>query len=404
MKTFVLPLLFIGLAATASAEFKPAIQADVRGRYENQQSSASSNWGQSVNLLAVPAFSFGRQALLPVFAVQQQGRGVEAGVDASPELIFVRRNLFLAKPTWLYNLNDAYAVKAWGTAKRAVNAEKSDTAWSLGLYDWEEYAGGLGADYKLGGPVDKISAGLELEHRTYMNWHENGAALTAFKNYYSKDYNALKATLAAKSPAKTALPWDLSFTWLSKAYTDSFLLKKVSAAGGGETTDGTLDLDALRADQLLRLTGDISMGLGSTMALTLDYDLDWSLSNQNYFDPVFNQGVLDFYGYLSNGGGLSLQWAPQGNDGLIALVRAGLTNRVYSGRLVRNPDQSYTQGTQADLEQSYSLDLSYPFFVPGLTLVAGTSWFNALSNQGYSPGSTASYDIFEANAGLRYAL
>ena len=404
MKTFVLPLLFAGLAATASAEFKPAVQADLRGRYENQQSSASSNWGQSLNLLAVPAFSFGRQTILPVFAIQQQGRGVEAGLDSSPELLFVRRNLFLAKPTWLYSINDAYAVKAWVTAKRAVNAEKSDTAWSLGLYDWEEFAAGLGGDYKMGGAVDKLSVGLEYEHRTYMNWHESGASLSAFKNYYSKDYNALKATVAAKSPAKTALPWNASLTWLSKAYTDNFLIRRVQSAGGGETTDGTLDLDVLRSDNLLRLGGNISMGLSATLVLTLDYDLDWNLSNQNYFDSVYNQGVLDFYGYLSNEVGISAQWAPKGNDGLVAVVRAGLTNRAYSGRLIRNPNQDYTQGTQADLEQDYSLDMSYPFFVKGLSLVAGTSWLNVLSNQAYSPGSASSYDIFAVNAGLRYAL
>lgn len=402
MKRILFSAAWLGLAGAAQADFKPVVQLDARGRYENQQVSAKAGWGQSADLLLIPAFSFGAHSFLPVMAVLQQGRGVETGADGSPELFFVRRNTFLAKPVYRYEISPDYAVKAWGVAKRAINAEKDDTAWSLGLYDWEEFAGGLGADYRLGMVVDKLSVGLELQHRDYPNWHEQGAELNQGKNYYSKDYDGLKATLSAKSAATAPLPWNASFTFLNKGYTDSYLLKKVSGPNG-ETTDGTLDLGALRADQLLRLAGDIGLALGTAFSLGVDAAWDLNLSDQNYFDPVFDQGVLDFYGYNSVGGGVSLNWLPRGPEGPSLSVRAGLANRVYSGRPVRDPDGTYRQGKEADLEQDYSLDFGWPVGL-GLSVVGGLDWFNALSNQGYAPGTLPAYDLFSTTLGLKYQL
>lgn len=404
MPKFIILALLLALAGAAQAEFKPGLMADLRGRYESQPATANSGFGQSSDLFFVPAFAWGPHSVLPVLAYLQAGRGAESAGDGSPELQFVNRNTFLAKPSYRYQWDQALALKAWGIAKRAVNFEKADTAWSKGLYDWEEFGFGLGADQKLGGWLGKLGGGVELQHRGYMNWRELGANLTKGKNYYTKDYHGLKASLEVAGPEKSALPWVASLTWLGKAYTDSYLLKRVKAAAGGETTDGTYDLDTLRFDQLLRLGADLGFGLPAGLRGGVDLSVDWNLSNQNYFDSAYNQGVLDFYGYLAVGGGLSLSWLPWGADSLSVAARAGVNNRSYSGRLIRNPDRRYAKGTQADFEQSYSLDLSYPFLAEGLSAVAGAGFFSVLSNTGFAGQAPTSYELFTTTLGLRYRL
>jgi hypothetical protein len=84
------------------------------------------------------------------------------------------------------------------------------------------------------------------------------------------------------------------------------------------------------------------------------------------------------------------------------VLKAELTNRVYTGRPIRNPDGSYTEGKQADLEQVYSLDFDAPLG-KGFALVGGMNWTNVLSNQGF-PVPRPSYDLFSSSLGLRYKL
>lgn len=387
-------------AAPLAAEFKPAVNLDVRARYENQPSPAQSGWGQSANLLMIPAFSFGSHSLLPVLGVLQQGRGTERVEAGAPELFFTRRNTFIAKPTWRMD-GETWVNKAWLGAKRAVNAEAHDTAWSLGLYDWEEFAAGYGLDRKMESYT--LGGGLELQHRSYMNWREVVPDAFNGKNTYSKDYNALKANLEARS-APGAKTWKTELTWLAKAHSDDYVVKRVTGVDNQPTTDGTRDFSALRLDNLIRAGVDLGFAGEDGSALDLDFGVDYNLSNQNYFDGVYTKGVLDFYGYLSVGGGIRLSAAPWGKDSLRLGFRPGLHVRQYTGRPVRSTLGSYSNLNQRDTEMSLELDFSYPLPVAGLSLVGGATQLMVRSNQMYSSGSQNDYDLFSATAGLSYRL
>jgi hypothetical protein len=349
----------------------------------------------------IPAFSWGQHSLLPVLGVLQQGRGREAGAEDAPELFFVRRSTFLAKPTWQVD-GDAWVWRAWGGAKRAVNAERHDTAWSLGLYDWEEYGLGGGGDRKLGGRVDRVGFGLELLNRTYMNWHEAGTGLTGGKNYYTKDYQGLKASLNAKS-GKGQRVWSTELTYLAKAYVDNYLVRRVPGPNG-DTSDGTLDLDSRRFDQLLRLGGSLTHASSETTTLSLDLGVDWNLSNQNHFDLVYTTAVLDFYGYVSTNLGLRLAWTPGGAGGPRFSLRPGVGVRAYTGRRDRGHNGAYFTSLQRDTELSLALDYSQPLPVKGLSVVAGASLMSVQSTTGFAPGALPDYDLFTGTLGLNYRL
>jgi len=256
---------------------------------------------------------------------------------------------------------------------------------------------------QLGGAVDRVSAALELQHRTYMNWHEAGTGLSANKNYYTKDYNALKLSVSERSPVKAPLVWNAGFTWLLKAYTDSYVVKKVDGANG-PTTDGTLDLDMLRADHLLRLAGDLSWAPGANFILATDLGVDWNVSNQNYFDAVATRGTLDFYGYVNTGGGLKLTWLPSGEQGPRLSLRGGLGVRAYTGRLARTIGSGYFTSQQMDIEETLDLDSAWPLPVKGLAVVGGLGYDVVISNQSYSPGTLSNYQLFNASLGLQYKL
>lgn len=392
-KTAILSALLAALAAQASAfDFRPAVQADGRFSWDSQQASAKSSFGGTGSLFAIPAMGFSpRLSLSPVLAAIAQGRGLVIEEDS----FFVRRFTFLAKPTLRWKADDNWDLRLWAGAKRAVNEETDSEAWSLGLYDWEEYSAGIGADWKPGRAwLEKAALGLELQHRAYPNWHESGVAIVGNHNYYSKDYWGTRLALDMNSPRKERWGWDGGLSLLLRDYSDSLQVRK----------DGTLDPDVLRQDLLTRLDFNPRMPLGETFNLVLNVNLDWNASNQNFFDPTQNQPVMDFYGYWSFGGGPTLAWAPKGPEGPTLSAGATLTNRTYTGRLIQDPDGTYRQGKQADLEQHYSLDGRWPFWLRGLAAVSSIDYLNVLSNQGYQVRVRNTYDLFTATLGLQYKL
>jgi hypothetical protein len=393
VRSLILAAALTAATTSHALEFKPAMKIDLRGEYSNQQISAASHWDMPVDFFLVPAFDFGSgTTLAPVLAFLREGPTPNNIPEETSNL--VETNTFLAKPILKKALNDSWALKAWGTAKRTVTKQSISDHWSLGLYDWEEFGGGVGVDWKTGLlGAEKLSLGAEGLHRGYPNWHESGVALSNNRNYYSKDYNGLKLNADLNSSAKQRLSWDSGVMWLLKGYTDALLIAQ----------DGTFDQDVLRSDSLLRWDLNSRYALNERWDLRASYDLDWNSSNQNFFDGAFNQPVMDFYSYLSNGVVLGLGWKSAGQTHVD--LSAGLTNRVYSGRSIRNPDGTYTQGVQADVEQTYALDGSCPVkWVPGLDLVSGVSWFFANSNQGYEGTLRSTYDIFKANLGVTYRL
>lgn len=389
------PALAMALPATA-LEFKPSLSLDKRGRYETQQVTAKSTWGQSADFVLVPAFFKDRHAILPVLAELEQGRGLEI-----EETFFVRRTTYLLKPMYRYQGEGGRAYKGWLTAKRTVNAEKDDVAPYKGLYDYEEYAAGAGMDLKLEGPAEGLDLGLELQHRHYMNWRELGPQLTGDKNYYTKDYNGMRASADLKGPKDGRLGWGLGLSWLGRFYTDNYLYDV--APNGQVQGSVTPSKNPLRAEHFWRAALDAGYALAPGWSLAADLGFDWNVSNMNHFDFAFNQGTADFYGYHSTGGGLRLAWLPWGPEGTRFSFRAGLLNRVYTGRPIRHANGTYTEGKQADVEQDLRFDLDAPIGA-NFSVVGGASWLNVLSNQSLEAGVRNTYDLFGATLGLRYRI
>lgn len=381
------------LAASSSAfafSFKPAVKAEFRGVFESQQATKSDDFSGQGNLFLVPGMDLSEKlSLSPVLAYILKSR--DRDVYPDEELPFAQSHTFLGKPVFKYNLNDKWDAKLWGTAKHTINRETRGEDWSKGLYDYEEFGVGAGTDWKPAAwGIGKGSLGLEYHHRDYPNWHEAAAYLTQNKNYYTKDYNGLKLSLDVASPKKQAFTWDSGLVWLSKGYTDSYQVKK----------DGTLDLGLLRGDNLLRWDANAGLERGA-WKLYGGPGVDWNTSNQNFFDPGSNTPVLDFYGYLATTLTLGLSW--KGWHDLVLDGNIRFTNRVYSGRSIRNSDGAYTQGKQADFEQDYSLEAAYP--LPwGLAAVAGFDYLNVQSNQGFQSKILTTYDLTKVSLGLSYQL
>jgi hypothetical protein len=386
----------IGLLALASlgrAEFSPSFQYDRRGLYENQQVSSKSDWGQTADMYLVPAFSWGRQALIPVIVDLEEGRGL-----VIEETYFVRRTTYLLKPLYRFQQTSETAWKLWGTAKRTVNAEKDDTVPYKGLYDYEEFGVGAGLDKKLERFADSVAFGYEFQHRHYPNWRYAGPTIDG-KNFYEKDYFGHKVNLDAKGNKDGRFPWTASLTYLMRDYTDAYPVTN----GDNGNSLGVPDVSGpLRLDNLYRLLLSTSTMLHPGWVLDGSVGIDYNTSNMNAADVSALVVTSDINSYHSTTGTLGLTWQAD-KDAPRATVTASLNNRVYLGRPIRWGTGEYTQGTEADLEQDYSFDFDYPIG-KGFSVVGSSSWTNVLSNQDFIAGVRNTYDLFSASLGMKYKL
>lgn len=364
-------------------EIKPSARLSLAGSYSSIPPKSS--WGANGNLFLLPALQQGDWSFLPLLAAFSKTSEQAIAEDT----FFVESYNFLAKPQIRYTRGDL-TYKLFGGAKRSINKETSAEVWSTGRYDTEEYGVGLGVSWKA--PLSWLGqAGLSLEdlHRTYMNFHEQGTQVVNNKNYYSKDYDGWKLSLDAEAAKDTRWPWSFGYTLLLKNYTDSYVVKK----------DGVLNLGLLRADQLHRFDGTLLGAFGEKAAWNVSAGLDLNVSNQGYFDPavlLFNE---DFYGYVAESLGLGLTWMPKGQEGPTLTPSYSITNRTYTGRLVRWPNGDFTQSKQADLEHRLGLDSRWPLR-KWVAATAGVDYLSVLSNQSFTTRIKPTYDVFRANLGF----
>jgi hypothetical protein len=213
------------------------------------------------------------------------------------------------------------------------------------------------------------------------------------KNYYTKDYDGLKLVLDTGAPKDAAHPWNAGYTLLLKSFTDSLFVN----------SDGTLDPGKLRADQLHKLDFDVKGPLGASLSWSVTGGLDLNVSNQGFFDPTELKFNEDFYGYMAETLGGSLNWFPRGPEGPSLSPGYTGTLRQYSGRLIRNPGGAFTQGKQADTEHKLSLNGRWPLR-PWAALTAGLDYESVQSNQAFVQRMRNTYDIQRARLGadLRY--
>ena len=404
MRGFCLVVLLAGLAASTQAvSFEPSLQVDVRAGHVSQPSPAMDDFAWTGQLYAVPALQLSDNgALVPLFAYIRSDSDAVVEEDS----FFVEDDIFLARPLYRYTLNDTWDLKVWGDARRAVTLESYQAQWSEGIYDYEEFGGGVGATWKhAGASLSTVDLGLELLHRGYPNWHELVAVggvtqtgtVVAGQNYYDKDYVGYKATLAFNGPSQGRWTWTANLTYEDEDYTDALV----------ETNQGFLAGQSLRRDHYGYLDANLTRIEGAWLeALTLDVAGD--LSNGNVLDSGHSQFIPGYYDYLSEQLGLAVTRAWDNGKGPSVTVQASLLNRDYSGpgdtgRLVQNPDLTYAKGKEEDVEQRYHIDGRWPLMWK-LALVANVDYTVALSNQATLGAYHPAYTLLQALAGLQYKL
>jgi len=382
-----LALFLVAPALAPALDFQPAARFNGELSYSSLPPTAT--WGLVGNAFLLPAMHQGNWTLLPLFAAL--GQTSENSIEE--DSFFVESYTFLDKPQLRYKRGDL-TYRVWGDAKHAFNKQTSGEVWSEGLYDYEEYGVGLGAEWKLL-PMT-LSAGLEDLHRTYPNYHELGTVVVNGKDYYSKDYDGWKLTLGATADKEARLPWSLNYTLLFRNYTDSY---RIQGTGPGDQI-GVLDLTTLRHDMLNHVEAAMQGALSQHFAWGTTAGFDWNISNEGFFDVTqpadFN---ADFYGYISEILGLSLTWLPGAADGPSLTPSYLLTNFNYTGRLIRQPDGTFTQGVEEDIQHRLGLDGRWPLR-PWVALTGGVSYTSVQSNQEFISSLRNSYELFKANLGL----
>jgi hypothetical protein len=329
----------------------------------------------------------GDWTVIPLFAAL----GKTAEKVVAEDTFFIESYTFMAKPQVRWE-HGAVTYRVFAGAKRAINKETRDEAWSEGRYDYEEFGLGLGAARKAPWAfLGELKASLEYLHRTYMNFHE--LATVENKNYYSKDYDGWKLSLDTEGSKEAALPWTFGYTLLLKNYTDNYL----------ETDQLKPDVhEGLRRDQLHRLEGGLQGLLGKQWAWGADLGYDLNISNQNYRDPAFTAKKdfnVDFYGYYAETLGGKLTWMPRGPEGPSLTPSYSLTLRNYTGRRIRNFDGSFTDGTQADTEHDLGLNGRWPL-QKWAALTGGMEFYSVQSNQAFVLRMMNSFDVFKAKLGV----
>jgi hypothetical protein len=382
---FLLGLLLLAPGLASAFEFQPSARLNAQGSYSSIPPTA--DWGALGDVFLVPAMRQGNWTVIPLFAAL----GQTADKSVLEDAFFVESYTFMAKPTLAWS-RDGVTLKVFGVAKRTINKETPAELWSTGRYDYEEYGVGLGGEWK--SPLRFLgttSATVEMLHRSYPNYHE----LTTLDNrdYYSKDYDGWKVDLETAAPQDNRLQWSLGYTLLMRNFTDALFVN----------TDGTLDLSTLRHDQLHRVSAGLQGLWSEKLAWSTLAGFDMNVSNEGYFDQNFLVFNPDFYGYYSESLGGGLTWMPWGLDGPSLSPGYTFILRNYTGRLVRNPDGSFTLGKQADTEHDVTLSGRWPWR-KWLAFTGGVDYDAVQSNQGFVSAIRNTYDVFRVRLGvdLRY--
>lgn len=385
-KTIFFALAALGAGAQA-AEFKPVLNADLRGGYATTVGGTGAGLAL-LDLNFVPAFKSGSRSFLPTLYAGTSGqeRSLAEGTT------FVRGAKAGFRPSLITELEGGYSYTLRLSAHRDWNLETLGEAWGSGFYDYDQYGGG--AAFSL--PAELLgfglSVGADFGHRNYPNNHNipAAAALTNGKNYYLKDYSVISGEVVASF---AFLGMQLAYRPEHQAYTDCYVVVK----------GGTTDLDQLKSVLLQSLDLSLAVPLGGDLALDVSLNGSLNDSNQASFDLAANRFIPDVEDYYT--GGLNLSLPLKGDalwEGLGASMGYSLLLR-QSQKPVQDSSGVYTSDKQSDVEHGFSLGIgkALPW---GLRWVADGSYRIVRSNQGFERGSLNSYEHWQATTGFSYAF
>ncbi len=375
-------LIALASGRAQALSLQPLVHIDLRGGYAALEGQSSTPLFQG-EVFAVPAVQF-TEAMSLTPSLYVMGGGQQRSLEEAA--LFVETASVGFRPQVKYKVADGSSYVARMEARHVYNVEAVNETPGTGRYDYE--------DYRVGGGWDSVpselpfGASLELNHRSYPNYHNIGAAvaLTDSKNYYQKDYVGTKgeAHLGLSMIGKLAA----SVEW--KAYSDSYV---VSAVNG--LVDTSQPQQDLLYDVSLRGTGKFNPGFA--LAWTLGWQA--SASNQNTFDTQQAVGLANSTDYSATSAGLNAQWktAPNG-----LLVMGGYTAIFRNfNRPIQTPGGVYTAGMVAEVEHDLNLGLSLPLGA-GISGVAGGEARYLLSNQQYAAAGIPNYNYYTGTVGLQW--
>jgi hypothetical protein len=384
-----LALLLAGRQAWAFG-MQTYLDSDLRYASSNSQSDMfNSGWDNEAvgHLILVPAMELSHDtAFLPLFMVQSSAQ--EQVVEEDPHGYLASQTLFLAKPAFeLRGSGSKWQLR--GDAERDITLESKDSPWSEGLYDYEQWGGGLQVEdrHSLLG-LDKASLSLDVAHRAYINYHN--PLPTGQGNWRIKDYLGPRLGLSANTRA-FGIDARLRYDLLCEAYDDSDIMRQ----------DGTVDTGSKRLDFYHDALADLSLP-GAAAIPGLRVECIELASDQNYFDAS-SVYTPDYYSFRSISLQPNVRFQPQGPQGPSLTLAYQFLLRDYLHRRIQNATSDYANGTEEDDEHTVSVDARYPL-AGGLSLVGSWSYWLVRSNTEYSGGLRPELDLFKANLGLAYRL
>lgn len=372
-------------------EFKPVFDGQLGGGWGgltgHDATESSTSWKWSGRVLALPMIGLGKNDyILPIFFADYSNRD-RAIIEDDP---WINRLLVVAKPTYKHKFSGDYEGSLYASYKRTVNVIVKDFPFGSGLYDNGE--AGLGADFnkKNAWIFEELGLGLGWASKNYMNNHNPQAQqVVNNKNYYWKDYDSTKVTIDASLLSAAMGTMKIGYGLTLDDYRDSYITRI-----GGEVNTGER-----RFDQAHNLSVKATNSKGK-LARSFEFGGTLNQSNYNYWDASVNTTFEDYYSYraFSFKPGFTWHFQEKPESHRFGLSYEALL-RDYVHQPVRNPDGTVTKSARADVEHYFVLNGVY-VVTPWMNLFAQANYGAVRSNQAYERNLKASYDLFNAVAGV----
>jgi len=388
-------LWIAALAAAApagAAQWQTVLQADLEGGVVSVPQDTNS--GVSGTLLGdvdlAPALKFDNGGLLNPL-IYASANGQSRPIDE--ETLYVRSYALGMRPTYTHTLGWTLLGGGWSAGARLLathvwNQEALDETFGQGVYDYEEFGGGLLLRKAAGSLDDQLN--LDFSHRDYPNYHDPGADVTGDRNYYVKDSYFWRLGFRHRDRLSDDKVLTANVRLSERDYTDSYVVSDVDGTLTGQKQN---DLDA-------NVDLGLAWRLGQAWSVDFGLGYDQLASNQNLFDT----GVAPAQATENGDNFYDLRIDP-GLHWLSGPWSAGATYELLlrqTNHYIQDPDGTYTEGLQADVEHGLSLSADRALGA-GLKVRADFAAREVLSNQEFAHGTLASYSYYNAGLGLVYA-
>lgn len=284
------------------------------------------------------------------------------------------------------------------------NKETSNESFGDGLYDYRDH--GLSFDYQFNtSEIDPDAGTIVLGGKYYFREYPNFKSLISLATQTAaeeneKDQHAWGPTFRYIRKFGAKLLLSLSYDFLFKHFTD-----KLTIDSDGVLIDGKNRKDKVH---YFSLNGDY--GLGNSLILGLDGEIELNNSNQNYYDTmdtplalgddVFVPHYFNYNRYEIKPS-LTYRFPLAGEKNILLKLAYAYTLRDYPNRNVKNSAGTYKSDTQEDRIHAGFLNISFPL-TRKLSFLINADYMHNISNMKYEKYYRYDYDIYHILSGFSY--